>query len=228
MAARAIDLAVLLCLFAAGSTAGEIEDWSDAPTAWIVGLDRSAFCNTGAWNFDSRGEFVIISERPPAPPAHLKSDDAFFYGYYKGLVQWSPEGPVVEELTTFEIRRGAERGLTMDGFIDGALAISHRFETVLTGWLWERKVDAATCEGGEAPLIEIRNTRIGCCGGERVFETARLAAAGDGALIVRFDSYTCYLCLSKKRKRTYARFPAMRVASNHVSQADEAVQAPER
>jgi hypothetical protein len=161
------------------------------------------------------------------PPAHLTSDDAFFYGYYKPPAQWSPEGPVHEELTTFEIRRGAERGLTMEGFVGDEPAVLRRFESVkVTKWLVERKIDAATCEGGEAPLIEIHNTPVGCCGGELVVRRASLATAGDGALIVRLDEYSCWLCFSKDHWRRYARFPAAQVAAHDgVLRADEAVQA---
>jgi hypothetical protein len=216
LAPRGFCLGILCAFFAAEILAADVEGWSDAPADWIIGLDRGAFCDDGVWTFESRGNFVIIGKGSPAPPARLTSDDAFFAGYYKSPVHWSLEGPVFEELTTFKIRRGPGRGLSMEGFVGDAPAVSRQFENVeLTGLLWARKVDAATCEDDEPPLIEITNAVTGCCGGGRVVSRARLAAAGDGALIVQFDRLTCsMMCLSRKRERRYARF--------------RAIQAPER
>jgi hypothetical protein len=227
---RGIGPAVLLCLFAAVVRAAEIEDWSDAPAAWTTGLDLSAFCEAGAWTFDSRGEFVIVSERPPAPPAHMRSDDTFFSGYYRSPVHWSLEGPVFEELTTFRIYRGAERGLTMEGFLRDELAVTRRFDVVKPmGWFQVRKVDAATCKSGEAPLIEIHNSQVGCCGGTEVVKRVRLAAAADGALIVRIDDYSRWLIFPKDHERRYARFAAVQTAEpDAASPADEVIQAPDR
>jgi hypothetical protein len=159
----------------------------------------------------------------------MTSEDAFFVGYLQGPVHWTPEGPMREELTTFEIRRGAESGLEMEGFIGNALAVSRQFETVkLTGWFWARKVDAATCDGDKAPLIQVHHYVDGCCFGKTYLRRARLAVAADDALIVRFDDYSCRLCLTKAHKRMYARFPAKRVAeSDAVPNADEVTQAPD-
>lgn len=226
MAARAIGLAFLLCLIAAGVAAAEVEDWSDAPAEWIVGLDLSAFCKPAAWTFESVGAFVSIGEKTPAPPGRMDSESAFFMGARRGSVSWSPESPVRDELTTFGIRRGAGRELAMEGYVGNALAASRRFEIgKLFGWIQTRKRDAR-CEGGQAPLIEVYNSSGGIYTGKTFVSRATLALAGDGALIVRFDNYTCRLCFSKDRQRIYARFPAVLVAEPESERrADEPDQA---
>lgn len=109
----------------------------------------------------------------------------------------------------------------MAGFVGAASAVSRRFENVkIEGLAWTRKVDAATCEDGKAPLIEVHHYVDGCCFGRLHVRRAKLAVADDEALIVRFDDYSCWICLSKTRKRIYVRFPAARNT--------EAVQAPDR
>jgi hypothetical protein len=218
---------VLLCLVAAGATAAEVEDWSDAPGEWIVGLDISAFCKPGAWTFESVGAFVSIGVGTPAPPGRMDSESAFFMGEYRGPVSWSPEGPVRDELTTFGIRRGAGRELAMEGYVGNALAASRRFEIgKIFGWIQTRKRDAP-CEGGQAALIEVYNGRGGIYTGKTAVTRANLALAGDGALIVRFDNYTCRLCFSKDRQRIYARFPAAPIGEpGSVCRADEPDQPP--
>jgi hypothetical protein len=211
LAVRAFGTAILLFLAGAGlaAAAAESDDWSDAPAEWTSGLDLTALCSRGTRTFDARGEFTSVSAGPLVPPGRITSEDAFFLGYYDGPVSWSPDGPVRDELTSFQIHRGTEPGLMMSGFVRDSLAVSRRFETVrLSGW-WPRKTDAAACDDGKAALIEIHYYVDGCCFGKTHLRRARLAVAGDKALVVRFDDYACRLCLSKDRKRTYARFPAL-------------------
>jgi hypothetical protein len=208
MPARGFGPAVLLLLLAAASKAAEFEDWSDAPAQWIAGLNLSAFCVDRTSTFDSQGEFVTIGEGRNAPPGRMTAEDAFFLGYYEGPVHWSADGPVRDELTTFEVRRAAGTGLAMAGFVRDALAVSRQFETVtISGIAWTRKADAASCEDGKPALIEVHHYADGIYGKTHV-RRARLAIAGDEALIVKFEDYSCRICLFRSRKRTYARFPA--------------------
>jgi hypothetical protein len=49
---------VLFLLPVAKIAASDVDDWSDAPSEWVAGLDYAAFCKPGEWYFDEFGESV--------------------------------------------------------------------------------------------------------------------------------------------------------------------------
>jgi hypothetical protein len=198
---------VLLLLPVAMAAATDVSDWSDAPSDWVAGLDYSAFCRPGEWFFEPTGKFAVVNDGMQSQPQDIPAAAAFFRQDHKGAAVWTRHGPKSDELTRLRITRGEESGLMMEAFAGETLAVRREFKYVRQNkLLWSGRKKSTQCEPGKALLIELDNYSDSWSGGSSV-QRARLALAADGALIVRFDSYTCWLCLSKNRSRRYARFP---------------------
>jgi hypothetical protein len=95
----------------------------------------------------------------------------------------------------------------MDGYIGTFPAVARRFQHITrTGLLWRHRSKAATCEDDRPPQIEVDYYVDSWSGGRSVNRVA-LALASDGALVARFDLYSCWICLFRNKTLRYARFP---------------------
>jgi hypothetical protein len=183
-----------------------VEDWSDAPPEWVARLDYAAFCRPGEWHFDPFGEFIDVGFADQ--PKEILAAALFFQTVAEGATNWIKDGPRPDELTTLRISRGDTGELTVQALAGTTLAAWRTFKyATRSGPLWTRSVDVTECEPDRPLLIELDYFVDSWSGGKSV-DRASLALAADGSLVVRVDSYSCWLCLMKNRSHDYARFRA--------------------
>jgi hypothetical protein len=199
----------LVLLPVALALAGDVDDWSDAPPVWTTGLDLLAFCKPGEWTFEADGESAAAGAGAPEQRQHASVAAIFFRAAGNDEVIWIKDGPKPDELTSLRITRGDDGVLVFRAFAGKTLAVWRKFQFVTSsGLLRTRKVDATHCRENQPALVEVDNY-VGSWSGGNSVSRARLALAGDNSLIVRQDSYSCWLCLQKNRTRQFARFRAI-------------------
>lgn len=201
-------LALFLLPFAL-ALAGDVDDWSDAPPAWTAGLDLFAFCRPGEWTFETEGESAAAGAGAPEQRQDASVAAIFFVPAGNDEVVWIKDGPKPDELTSLRITRGDDGVLVFQAFAGKTLAVWRKFQFVTSsGLLRTRKADATHCRADQPALVEMDYYIDSWSGGNSV-SRARLALAEDHSLIVRQDSYSCWLCLRKNRTRQFARFRAI-------------------
>lgn len=192
---------LLLCLLpAAMAVATEADDWSGAPSEWVAGIDRAAFCGPGEWFFSVGGERVTESKARAIAVAEL-----FFEDMYGHSAHWSSDAHV-DELTALRIAREDDGSVSIQALAGAMVAATRNYRPKTETGLFRRDTGTTQCEPDGALTIVLWDDADDF--GVTSVLKASLALAGDGALIARMEQYQCWLCINKNRRRDYVRFPA--------------------